>query len=1323
MSENGSDGHEVTLSLMPKLNDKSSNDLCLLAVENLDEEDKASINFSYDKLTTLSDLTQEVQQAQTSCFEKRWTFKRKNGEKVILRDVFGKFVKWINLFKEAGDVAVSYDPGHAALPWALVRVLLQVAVGDIEKYAFVVDSLEDISRCICRCTLLERLYLNSSAAATHELRVSLVKTYGAILHFLFTAKRFFNANTGIRIIASAFKGKADHQSLLDETKKFFDEVEKWALLVSREDSSTQDLELRELLKRYNEPVLQMSSWIEGIHDNLEQKKRQEILNWISEKQTIDYFKHHKENKRDILKGTGQWLLQDPVFKNWKDDSASSLLWLHGIPGSGKSKLTSLVIEDGIRISSQGLGPRPAFVYCSRSPAEPGRSDPLSIISSIARQISILQPSASLLLPVVQKYLEEEVAQDASPPSRLDVAETQELIIELVNLRPLTVVIIDALDECSREDRRIMFDFIKSTIENSSSIVKFFISSREDEDIVFRLQSFLNMEISSTKNGADVKAFVVWETERLIAAGTLLRGSQKQNELRDLVIRKVAADSDGMFRWASLQLQNLTTLKTDEDICDQLGKIPPTLEELYAEIYKLVTQNRGSVAQAISRNIFSVILGHRYPLSELGFRDLIRVNSNQVSTSQILDICCNLVVLDKTSHVFRFAHLSVQEFLLRATEFSSPTLIHSTISSSWLLRFIEAETDGKKGRAWTELGSVLESQRMANGERDKTYGIYEENLIYHLKKAGAHERTSSLFVQELAFFQKFRYDYYPAWLPDPNNSAARCLWNSWGLGFPEIVIHLVDSLGNQQEPHCVSSIRSEFCVEERSLVDMRGRVKCIPLDIGRLQQIMKCQDTYQILARYSIYLNDAEGLKLLLDRKLCEVSKELLLEAIELPQLEKSRTISILLRNGAQDVLNAFVRVAIEKASLHSSGFIIQELLDRGLRVSMTKEFQSTVEVQTICKLETCVLLIEADKDCVLSRDFMQKAMDRTNLPDNILERLLRKYNHIDQVFFEKISRRCHSWGPLDYIAKTNVEICCTPVFLYNLLQNRNITQILSEIFKAATTQDMWQLVLTQQVLAHTFHALADWDWEFALLLLHTNPKFDLPKIVILMAFIIDSRDDWRRLEKPKRLYDLSMLGDGSIQRMSKGFDARQLDACYSEELMALVQLKPILHVMEDVLNIMLENWSTLFSLLVSDILQEDKAKFCNVPDISRKGKAPANRVLDDDATYGHGPLSGEASRINNSLKDFLASWKDILTFIDLGGPVMSDKPFGDNVSDEDIDGQRSHTFVRVEDLANNEDGKDNYKKRRRQPQEARNDCKKSMWPNLLLETSGGCVKR
>jgi hypothetical protein len=48
--------------------------------------------------------------------------------------------------------------------------------------------------------------------------------------------------------------------------------------------------------------------------------------------------YHKQASQGVLPGTGRWLLSDPVFKKWKDESASSILWLHGMQGSGKSKL-------------------------------------------------------------------------------------------------------------------------------------------------------------------------------------------------------------------------------------------------------------------------------------------------------------------------------------------------------------------------------------------------------------------------------------------------------------------------------------------------------------------------------------------------------------------------------------------------------------------------------------------------------------------------------------------------------------------------------------------------------------------------------------------------------------------------------------------------------------------------------------------------------------------------------------------------------------------------------------------------------------------------
>lgn len=102
-------------------------DLWERAVEALSEKDKQNIDFQRaDKRAILVDVLREVQRKKQACINGRLKYKKSNGDTVLLYDVFGKIVKWVNTFKEVGDAAVQYDPGHAALPWAAIRFLLQV---------------------------------------------------------------------------------------------------------------------------------------------------------------------------------------------------------------------------------------------------------------------------------------------------------------------------------------------------------------------------------------------------------------------------------------------------------------------------------------------------------------------------------------------------------------------------------------------------------------------------------------------------------------------------------------------------------------------------------------------------------------------------------------------------------------------------------------------------------------------------------------------------------------------------------------------------------------------------------------------------------------------------------------------------------------------------------------------------------------------------------------------------------------------------------------------------------------------------------------------
>lgn len=77
---------------------------------------------------------QEAESKSELSLRKRWKVTKPNGEVVIVHDVLEKIVAWIHRFKETGDTLVQYDPSHAALPWAAVRFLLQMAISEVQVF-------------------------------------------------------------------------------------------------------------------------------------------------------------------------------------------------------------------------------------------------------------------------------------------------------------------------------------------------------------------------------------------------------------------------------------------------------------------------------------------------------------------------------------------------------------------------------------------------------------------------------------------------------------------------------------------------------------------------------------------------------------------------------------------------------------------------------------------------------------------------------------------------------------------------------------------------------------------------------------------------------------------------------------------------------------------------------------------------------------------------------------------------------------------------------------------------------------------------------------
>jgi hypothetical protein len=82
---------------------------------------------SDDIASALKHAFEAAQAKRKVCESKRWIFTM-GRHTVKLQDEADKVILWLDRFKLVGDIAVNADPIHAGLPWAGIRLLLEVCI-------------------------------------------------------------------------------------------------------------------------------------------------------------------------------------------------------------------------------------------------------------------------------------------------------------------------------------------------------------------------------------------------------------------------------------------------------------------------------------------------------------------------------------------------------------------------------------------------------------------------------------------------------------------------------------------------------------------------------------------------------------------------------------------------------------------------------------------------------------------------------------------------------------------------------------------------------------------------------------------------------------------------------------------------------------------------------------------------------------------------------------------------------------------------------------------------------------------------------------------
>ncbi|KAK0671872.1 YVTN repeat-like/Quino protein amine dehydrogenase [Cercophora samala] len=351
-------------------------------------------------------------------------------------------------------------------------------------------------------------------------------------------------------------------------------------------------------------------------------------------------------------GTCDWIFKTEPFINWMDDNLPKprVLWVHGNAGTGKSILSSSVVNH-----LEQLG-KPCYYFFVQFKDEKKRGLSL-LLRSLASQL------VSSNLEYADKIRELEVA-------GVDVKTAhfrnlwwwlfRETLFRMKLRRPL-YLIIDGLDEADSPGAllKLLADLHVATIP-----IRVLIMSRKTHEISTAFQRLAkqvhldSMRVDS--NTSDILSYIEQELA-LGGSETHLEGSYQAE-----ITAKLLERARGNFLWICLAVKIINDSHTILDVEQALEQLPAGMEALYDRMASLISTQ----STASDRQLAHAVLGWTTcairPLSVEELGEALGGNTSLDLDQRIEDLCGGFVVIDTNGKV-SLIHDTAREYLLRDGE--------------------------------------------------------------------------------------------------------------------------------------------------------------------------------------------------------------------------------------------------------------------------------------------------------------------------------------------------------------------------------------------------------------------------------------------------------------------------------------------------------------------------------------------------------------------------------------------------------------------------------------------------------------------------------
>ncbi|KAJ6549563.1 ankyrin repeat-containing domain protein [Mycena vulgaris] len=729
-------------------------------------------------------------------------FKDYRDKKERLRKWLKPMLHLIGSLSEAAGEAAGVHVPFAKAGFIALGVLVQAAKNVSARYDCIIDLCELFH------SFLERLRVYMSGQLPNDMRGIVIRMLAHLLSvFALVTKEIKHTRIGSYL--RTLIGRTDVQDALKKlndligaeqsmgaahamafSQKILDHVH--GLVLADKDAATVLAQLKNDLQKAmqstkdeNEHVMQQLSDLkisttdasERITKDLADLNRRHLDHSVRLWLKAPDARMNHNTARSLHDGdTGSWLVRSFEYKSWKSTS-SSLLWINGKPGAGKTIICSTVIED-ILATPGGVLAYFYFYY-----GETDKQSLRGILTSIIFQLEEqLLENPSPLLTLYQK-----LGSGAHEPSIPELTACVKSLIIALSARPIFIVL-DALDECTKPSD--LAPVLRSLLQSAESRVHVFVTSRPEDVVVKMLRPLTTSELDLS---SVIKGDISLYLERVVSEEDPFR-SWKQVH-RDRVLNHLLEHSDGMFRWVTCQLDDLRKCLL-RDLQVTLNNLPTTLDATYERILSRIHPTNKPHA----RRLFNWLA---FSFSPLNIEEL-----NQVLAITFIDdvhatfegdyiepdpreaisrVCLSLVHITPDGAV-QFAHFSVKEFLLSERIQSMPSvspfriepdMAHTIIAASCLAYLL-----------W--VGSMVDIPDDEN-EIERQYPLAEYSVQYTVHTRfnrvsdSVHKMLEDLFVEDSRQWKFWVSHEYS----ERNNMSGPPLYWAAKLGFLHIMRLLLE----------------------------------------------------------------------------------------------------------------------------------------------------------------------------------------------------------------------------------------------------------------------------------------------------------------------------------------------------------------------------------------------------------------------------------------------------------------------------------------------------------------------------------------------------